>query len=54
LAAILALVGLKMLAKNWLERFPDLTLSLWTLAVVAAILAAGALASVVAGRRTPP
>jgi tellurite resistance protein TerC len=54
LAAILALVGIKMLAKNWLERIPDLTLSLWTLAVVAAILLAGALASVAAGRRAPP
>jgi tellurite resistance protein TerC len=51
LAAILALVGLKMLARHWIDPLPDLAVSLWTLIVVAAILIAGAVASVVAARR---
>src|SRR3954453_4000648 len=51
LAAILALVGLKMLARHWVDRLPDLAARLWTLVVVAAILIAGAVASVIATRR---
>lgn len=51
LAAILALVGLKMLARHWLDPLPDLAVSLWTLAVVGAILIAGAVASVIVARR---
>ena len=51
LSVILALVGLKMLGRHWLERIPDMTLSFWTLGVVATVFAAGALASVLAARR---
>jgi tellurite resistance protein TerC len=51
LATILALVGVKMLGKHWLEEIPHL--SLWTLAIVALVLLAGIAASVIWVREHP-
>lgn len=51
LALILGVVGVKMLAGSWIKAFFGEHVNLWMLGTVAAILVAGALASVVAERR---
>jgi tellurite resistance protein TerC len=52
LAAILALVGVKMLARDWLHEIRHV--SLITLGVIAGILGAGIVASVLSARRSRP
>lgn len=49
LAVLLALIGLKMLLKDWLQAVPGL--AYYTLALVAIVLAAGAVASLMHARR---
>ena len=51
LAAVLALVGVKMLAASWLKDAVGPNFNLYLLAVVLLILAAGVVASVIANRR---
>jgi len=55
LAVVLALVGVKMLAANWLKRNDWLRdhMSFVTLGLVAVILAAGIIASIIRARRMP-
>jgi tellurite resistance protein TerC len=52
LAAVLALVGAKMLAAVWLKQVIGPNFNLYLLAVVLLILATGVVASVIANRRT--
>jgi tellurite resistance protein TerC len=51
LALILGLVGVKMLAAEWLDSFLGDSVNFWMLGTVAAVLAVGAAASVYAERR---
>ena len=51
LSAILGLIGLKMLTGDWLKEFFGPNVNLYMLAMVIAILALGAVASVIATRR---
>ena len=53
LAAVLTLVGVKMLAANWLKSWMGPSFNFWVLGLVALILATGVIASVVANRRSP-
>ncbi|MGA2496365.1 MAG: TerC/Alx family metal homeostasis membrane protein [Tepidisphaeraceae bacterium] len=51
LAAVLAIVGFKMLAHTWLQALLGRYFNLYLLAAIAVILAAGVIASIVADRR---
>lgn len=54
LAVVLAVVGMKMLAANWLKEVIGANSNLWLLTVICAILVVGVVASILSPRRVPP